>query len=496
MKRSIPFSACVALRLLLTVSNARPAPLPHPAPMDAGWGNEHAGNYDGLPIVRTRGSRRSRHDQSDNIEIQTARLGLHSNTAAQLGSRTSRPSNSGAHRIQHPYDAGYSHYPGQHPWVDAPSSYDLTHGSRFVSSQDYDQNEAFGTPLPQHFEAHDYGLRQTNFYPNLFDQQQGGSSSDNVYGVGHTSYQQGLNQYIHTFDNDSNRTDTRGQASNTEAQAPPPQQQPRQRRAKQKEVVQEEPIDTTFPITNLGFRWSDGNVPCYNSLYDVHKNMMIDVIQNITKKRPDPVRAMLRLYVTPFMALKLLSGDEKQVDEVIKALYPKFVRESVHTWRKDLSDDAAEALQHSLCRITGQTPAYILNFLTYKIPNDLPLPLSQASDEDLYLFAVDAAIMKGPDAAPVRGETVIKHDDSRFSPWMQGTTLNQRRKIVAIVKRVMGYSDANAAAYQLLARKKVQIQDELGLTILAMDASDRYDDEMIREHIAKVTAWKPRSRFL
>jgi hypothetical protein len=289
---------------------------------------------------------------------------------------------------------------------------------------------------------------------------------------------------MHHTPNRENLAETVREQTNTSARSYPVRSVAKEHSLPRKDV----PIQTTFPVTELGFEWSTGMEICYGDMFNAHKNMMINVVYEITRKNPNTIRLQLRTHLTPPMAHDLLSGDTRRCRSVIKYIWPKFIfpeeEADLDAWKTFLNPALEERLCRDLCQITSQSETYIKSFLTRRVTAEKALEMSLYTPEQLVQFAMDWGIIHKTQVRKIvkeqerqeNGEDVMTQVSNANSTWKLGTTKSGRKRIVDTVNAVYNQRPDSRYAYDLMTRTDVRQAPSFGPTLLQMAETQPWED--------------------
>jgi hypothetical protein len=222
---------------------------------------------------------------------------------------------------------------------------------------------------------------------------------------------------------------------------------------------------------DFGSLVTDSNSKCWTKLDSSFKDFMIHTIHLETGYKLNGIREKLRREVTPLLATAIVSGVYQNISDTVRFLYDGFYAKEQHTWKSFLNPLQARELISELSLISGQDEDVMYHFLSHVW--DLPNKAQEASKlfhgtQQLRVFFIGNNNLFKPDLPPVKAnEPIIDSKDIKGKLWKTGTSLSQRRRIVAIVKAIFRHTSKknHDPAYKILERG----DETFGLGILAAE---------------------------
>ncbi|UZJ53716.1 hypothetical protein CBS101457_003036 [Exobasidium rhododendri] len=383
--------------LLLVVACLCGLSAANPLPMDGRWSL----NPFRSGKVKTRSTDASGH-RAGLSEAHTARLptnrdmsyyaGLHPSSLLVSGdSSSSHHDAGGQYQGGHTYDPSY----GYNTYNDAPS---LPYG------QDGGQ---FGEPLPHQFMSYDdshiqsYGLRDTNYHPNLFDQHQGGggggSSSSDAYGAqADYSYSYNPDQFsgMSLYDNNSHYHGGEygtsssshhlyNDSNNNVIEVPDDDDTP-YHSTPALPVPQSNPAEEQYDDTRL----------IWNSMREGAHRMVDEIVSKRRGLRYDSARKFIRPVLTQRKLMLLCSGDIAKIDAFLRTIIRESKKSTFPLWMNKLTPDECDTLVERLKQVSGQSLELIRNnFLSSRLDSDTAYTLYHSDDDFLTVWAEGRGFM-------------------------------------------------------------------------------------------------------
>ncbi|UZJ50929.1 hypothetical protein CBS101457_000249 [Exobasidium rhododendri] len=347
---------------------------------DGSWSNDDLSSLN-LGSLRTRGN--SRGDLSSHLTplgAQTSRARDHSNLAARMGSRTSRParqergkSRSRIHRDDFDDTPNFPSYSGtEHdPHVYDQSPAMINQASMPEVSHFDGQNNNFGIPSPSQFDTNSFltdphaGYTFTNPYSDTFDPYQGAAFSSLAFDHGpmfdqapyysqpvHQEWHGGTSssadygQAIHPFLGSSSSSSsyvnptlyrsndqTQNEASlglssplgHPHTAVPRPVQAPTIMKYRGNTATLVDLLDLyTESLSreiSIGYQWTNPHELCWGF---IDKNSAEEVVRQIKREnnhQKGGIVKKLQRRLTPTLALALLSGRRDLIDEAMQVIY-------------------------------------------------------------------------------------------------------------------------------------------------------------------------------